>query len=69
MKKDYIITFADDGPEIFGPFETDAELRAFGTGWQLSRGDDPRWHSISLDPSFIGGGRLSIEVKSCAYGA
>jgi hypothetical protein len=33
---------------LVGPFKTMDEAGAWGSKWQESSGDDPRWHTIEL---------------------
>jgi hypothetical protein len=52
----YILTWADDGFEVHGPFPTERHLVAYGNWWQANcgdgSGDDPRWQSLALtDPA------------------
>jgi hypothetical protein len=50
MRAKYILTYATDkdGLRIYGPFETEEALSAWGSFWQEHNGDDPRWNQIEL---------------------
>ena len=57
MKQRYIVTFADDGLHLYGPFPATHEhdaLHEFGARWQADHGDDPRWNEIDLEEPLRG---------------
>ncbi len=63
MKQRYIVTFADDGLHLYGPFPATHEhdaLHEFGARWQADHGDDPRWNEIDLD--LTGAERVVLPV-------
>jgi hypothetical protein len=77
MTAKYILTYATnkDVLRIYGPFETEEALSAWGSSWQERNGDDPRWNQIELgshnaarvivpviDPE-LGGVALGLEAR------
>lgn len=67
MKAKHILTFATDkdGLRIYGPFDTEEALSAWGSSWQERNGDDPRWQQIEIDDAWAAeGSTITIIIEA-----
>jgi hypothetical protein len=54
----YVCLF--DGPiTVVGPFKDESEAVAFGHGWNVGAGDDPRWNTVE-----IRAGKPLVEIRT-----